>query len=65
MPNEDYLNPPKRPTSTPHIHHVHVRVPIELWRRFRKAFPEQGDVARIVSLAMEMYLDKWEEHNCG
>lgn len=53
----------KNPTSTPHLHHAHVRVPIALWKRFRRNFPEQGDLARVFLLALEQYLDRWEEHN--
>lgn len=61
--NKDYLDVPPKRTTTPHIHHVHVRVPIALWKRFRQNFPEQGDVARVMLLAMEMYLDAFEAKN--
>ena len=50
-------------TSTPHLHHAHIRVPIALWKRFRRSFPEQGDLARVFLLALEQYLDRWEAHN--
>lgn len=56
-----YLEYPQPKTRTPDIHHIHVRCPVQLWKRFRKSFPEQGDVARVMIKALELYLDLYEK----
>lgn len=58
---KDYFDDPITKTQTPHIHNIHVRCPVELWKRFRKSFPEKGDLIRVVIRAIELYLDIYEE----
>lgn len=56
-----YLDDPPKATQTPHVHNLHVRVPLPLWKRFRKSFPEKGDLARVVLKALELYLELYEQ----
>lgn len=43
---------------------VHIRCPLRLWRRFRKRFPEHGDVTRVWVQAMREFLAE-QEHSSG
>ncbi len=42
---------------------VHIRCPKGLWKRFRRRFPEQGDITRVWVWAMKEYLDRVEKHD--
>lgn len=54
------LDDPPKQSRTPHVHNLHVRVPIPLWKRFRKSFPEKGDLSRVVLKSLELYLELYE-----
>jgi len=48
---------PKEPSD---LHHVHAMVPRDLFAKFRKHFPNKGDVQRGIILAIEALLQLLE-----
>ena len=39
------------------VHHIHVEIPIELWRDFKRIVPESGVTSLIIKRLLQSYVN--------